>query len=115
MKTLREAKRISPKAAPLLRKCKRVIRHFLPDATVLVYGSLARGKAGPEPDWDILVLTEEPLSRADQDPIRNAVFAFELEHDIVVSLLFCSREDWDDPIHRVTPFYRNVQRQGVLI
>ena len=115
MKSLREAKRVPPKAAPLLRKCKRVIRRFLPDAAVLVYGSLARGTAGPESDWDILVLTEEPLARAEQDRIRNAVYKIQLEHDIVVSLLFCSRERWDEPIHRITPFYRNVQREGVLI
>ncbi len=115
MKTLSEAKRIPPRAAPLLRKCKRVIRGFLPDATVLVYGSLARGTAGPESDWDILVLTEEPLSHAEQEPIRNAVYSVQLENDIVVSLLFCSRERWEDPIHRVTPFYRNVHREGVLV
>lgn len=115
MKTLREAKRIPPKAAPLLRKCKRVIRGFLPDATVLVYGSLARGTAGPESDWDVFVLTEEPLARSDQDRIRNAVYQLQLEHDIVVSLLFCPRERWEDPIHRVTPFHRNVQREGVVI
>jgi predicted nucleotidyltransferase len=82
---------------------------------VLVYGSLARGTAGAESDWDILVLTEKLLPSAEQDRIRDAVYGLQLEHDVVISLLFAPRDRWDDPLHRATPFHRNVQREGVLI
>ena len=115
MKTLRQAKRVPPAAAPLLRKCKRLIRRLLPDATVLLYGSLARGTAGPDSDWDILVLTPKRLTYAEQEPIRNAVYDLELQHDVVLSLLFYAQEEWNDPLHRVTPFNRNVSREGVVI
>jgi len=115
MKPLREAKKVPPKAARLLRQCKRIIRQFLPDATVLLYGSLARGTAGPESDWDILILTEARLTATQEDPIRDVLFDFELEHDLPLSLIFHAREDWDAPLHRVSPFHRSVQREGVLV
>jgi predicted nucleotidyltransferase len=115
MKTLHEAKKVPRKAAPLLRQVKRVIRGFLPDATVLLYGSLARGTAGPESDWDILVITERRLTATQEDPIRHAVFGLELDHDVVLSVIFYARSDWESPLHRGSPFCRNVRRQGVLI
>jgi len=115
MKPLREAKKVPPKAARLLRQCKRLIRQFLPDATVLLYGSLARGTAGPESDWDILILTRKRLTAAEEDPIRDAIYPLELDHEVVLSFIFYAQEDWDSPLHRVSPFHRNVQREGVLI
>jgi predicted nucleotidyltransferase len=115
VKTLREAKKVPRKAAPLLRQVKRVIRGFLPDATVLLYGSLARGTAGPESDWDILVLCPARLSAADQDRVRDAVYDLQLKHDVVISLIFRGEDQWNGPLHRVSPFRRNVVRDGVLI
>ncbi len=104
-----------PGAARLLRRCKAIIQQVLPNATVLLYGSLARGTAGPDSDWDILVLTPKALTAAEEDPIRDALYRLELEHGIVLSLFFYAQDQWDHPLHRASPFHRNVQREGVLI
>jgi len=115
MRTLQQAKGVPPHAAALLRKCKRLIRRFLPDATVLLYGSLARGTAGPDSDWDLLILTDQHLTAAEEEAVSDAIYDLELEHHVVISEYLCSRDEWDAPISRGGPFHENVEREGIVI
>jgi len=115
MRTLRQAATVPRGALPILRECKRVLQGILPDATVLLYGSLARGTAGPESDWDILILTDRPISPAEEDKARRAAYEMELEHDVVLSLLLYARSEWDDPLHRAMPFHEEVEREGLVL
>lgn len=115
MRGLRQAQIVPAKALPVLRDCKRAIQDVLPNATVLLYGSLARGTAGPESDWDILVLTDQPISPAEEERVRGAVYAVELEHDVVLSLLLYAKQDWDDPHHRGMPLHQEVEREGLVL
>jgi len=115
MRNLRQASTISQDALPILQDCKRAIQEVLPTATVLLYGSLARGTAGPESDWDILVLTDHPIPPADEERVRRAVYALELKHDVVLSLLLYAKQEWDDPLHRAMPFHEEVEREGLVL
>ena len=115
MKTQQQARKPPAHAAPLLRECKRIIQQFLPDATVILYGSLARGDAGPESDWDLLILTDKRLTSVEERQVGDAIYDLELEHRLVVSLYFCSREQWDAPVCRGGPFHENVEREGIPI
>jgi predicted nucleotidyltransferase len=115
MRNLHQAQTISRDALPILGECKRAIQDILPNAAVLLYGSLARGTAGPESDWDILVLANRPISAADEERVRAAVYALELKHDVVLSLLLYSSEEWDDPPHRAMPFHEEVEREGLVL
>jgi len=115
MRTLDAANSIRAADVRILAECKRLIHGILPDAAVIIYGSVARGTPGPESDYDILVLTEGALSSADEDRVREVVFDWELEREIVVSLLFHSKEEWDTPLHRGMPFHEEVEREGVIL
>ena len=75
----------------------------------------ARGTAGPESDWDILVLSERPVSAAEEEVVRKAVYSLELEHDVVLSLLIYAKQEWDEPGHRAMPFHEEVEREGVVL
>ena len=110
-----EAHNLATEALPVLGDCKRAIQEVLPGATVLLYGSLARGTAGPESDWDILILTPQPISATEEETVRKAVYAIELAQDVVLSLLIYPRDEWDDPPHRAMPFHEQVEREGVLL
>lgn len=115
MKALDQARKPPRQARTILRECKEAILAILPDASVLLYGSLARGAAGPESDWDILVLTERPISQAEEETVRAAVYALELKHDVVLSLLLYAKQEWDDPHHRAMPFHEEVEREGLVL
>ena len=48
-------KRASPKDEPIRRMVKRIVRRFAPDKIIL-FGSYARGEAGPDSDVDLLIV-----------------------------------------------------------
>ena len=64
---------------------------------VLLYGSRARGDAGPESDVDVLVVL-----RGEVDPVAEIarteylVAGLSLEHDLVLSCVFLSLEEYYD-------------------
>ncbi len=115
MKAVQQVDVLAPRERALLREYKHLIQQLVPGATVLLYGSRARGTAGPESDWDILVLTDEPLSMAEHDAVRDALYELELAHEIVASLLFYSKSEWNDPLHQAMPLHEEIRREGIVL
>ena len=115
MKQLQEIRHLSPLERQLLEQLKGIIARFVPDATVLLYGSAARGTREPDSDYDILVITPASLGSPDEDRIYDAAYDLELEHNIIFSLIFMSVEEWNSPLSKVSPYHRNVESEGVLI
>jgi len=107
--------RVPERDREILEACKREILRRVPEARVLLYGSRARGSASPESDFDLLVLTPAPLSRETIRRVRDALYELELRYGVVVSTLFYSEKEWRDPLRRATPFYREVEREGVVL
>ncbi len=115
MKTLEEASTISNKDKQLLSKVKKLIQGFLPTAEILLYGSVARGAQYPESDYDILVLTDEPLTTKEQNAIRDPIFDLELKRDIVICTMFYTRSEWDLPPICASPFHENVEQDALVL
>lgn len=99
----------------ILEQCRQVIRRLAPEARVLLYGSRARGTAAPDSDYDLLVITPAPLAPEVIDQIRDALYELELKYGVVISALFYSEEEWQDPLRRVTPFHREVEQEGIVL
>lgn len=110
---IEQAKTLSEADKALLVELKSVVQRVVPDAELFLYGSTARGERGPESDYDIMILLNEPLTSAEEDAIENAVYDLELAHGTVISLFFVTREKWNLPFTAATPFYRNVQREAI--
>lgn len=83
-------------------------------AEVILFGSRARGDEKPDSDWDILVLTAEPVSVQQERTFRDALYDLELETGEPISLFVYHKEDWLTK-QRVTPFFQNVTREGVRL
>jgi predicted nucleotidyltransferase len=115
MTTLNRKSRVPPRARSLLRECKRQIEGLLPDASVILYGSQARGTATPESDYDLLVLASAPLTTDEEDRIRDAVYDLELEHEVVISLIFFDRAQWETRLHQAMPLHKEIEREGVVL
>jgi len=99
----------------LLQQVRQAIHHRLPDADVYLYGSSARGSRKPDSDYDILVLTDTELDWREQTLVREKVFDIEIERGPVICLLFKSKEDWNSPFSRVSPFHKEVERDKVAL
>ena len=113
MKTLEETEVISKRDQDLLRELKTLVRQELPGATVLLYGSVARGTQGPESDYDMLILTDAPISDDQEDAVRATLYPCELDRGVVVSKMFYSRDEWDR--HPAMPFHVELERDAVII
>jgi len=85
-----------------------------PKAQVIIFGSRARGDAKKESDWDILILTDYPVSTEIERSFRNNLFDIEIETGEVFSTFVYQKRFWNTK-HKVTPLYRNIKREGVRI
>src|SRR3989339_763733 len=94
---------------------KEIVRMIIPTATVLLYGSVARGTQDEESDYDVLILTDAPLSTKEEDAVTDAVYDLELEQGIVVSTLFYTKDFWAAPLAQVLPFHQRVRQTGMVI
>ncbi len=99
----------------LLKRVKQTILGIEPDADVIIYGSRTRKEAGPESDWDFLVLLDGSVDQERIDAVRHRLYDIEWEHGEVISCIVRSRKEWDSPLYKAMPFHENVEREGVVL
>lgn len=85
-----------------------------PNAQVILYGSRARGDARSDSDWDILVLTDYPVDIQKETVFRDHLYELELQTGEPLSIFVYSKQEWNAK-QRMTPFYFNVMKQGILL
>jgi len=90
------------------------IHEIDPAAKVILYGSRARGDERPDSDWDVLVLTDYPVTVEKERAFRNNLFELELETGEPFSVFVFSENEWESR-QRITPFYLNICKEGIQI
>jgi predicted nucleotidyltransferase len=115
MVRLEEAQSIGQEDRRLMLDLKEIVERQVPGASVCLYGSVARGERTPESDYDVLVLTPEQLTRDQEATLRRTAYELELERDVVISLILCTRDEWEQPITKASPYFWNVNREGIVI
>ncbi len=82
--------------------------------TAYLYGSRARGEAGVNSDWDILIVMDDGISSKD-DFERFAYPFTEIGWQLgeQITPLIYTRSEWD--AERETSFYLNVQQDSILL
>jgi predicted nucleotidyltransferase len=99
----------------LLKTVKQTVREIEPGADIILYGSRSRGDAGPESDWDFLILVDGPVSDERTDRIRHRLYEIEWESGEVVSSIVRNRDEWQSGLYKAVPFYNRVRQEGVWI
>lgn len=99
----------------LLEKVKWAIREIEPDAEIILYGSRARKDSDEQSDWDFLVLLDGPVDDERIDKIRHCLYEIEWQCDEVLCSIIRNREEWNSPLYKCMPFYRDVEAEGMVL
>ena len=83
---------------------------------VILYGSYARGDNTAESDIDIMIILDD--TKQNTDACREKFYEISsdigLKHDVLVSVLFRNKDNFIS-MQGVKPFYRNINKEGVLL
>lgn len=99
-----------------LRAYRKALKEQHPGAVsrLLIYGSKARGDAGPESDLDVLLIVDN--TRADlKRPLRRLGYLLAATSDAVPSILAYTEDEWANRAHSGAPFQRAVERDAVQV
>lgn len=95
------------------QQVKEKVQAIDSQAEVILFGSRARGDARVDSDWDFLVLLDKTVSFEKEKSIRRKVYEIELEVDEVIATVIEGKSHWE--MLKVTPFYKNVQKDGIQV
>ena len=99
----------------IIEQIKNKVHSIDPTATVILYGSYARGDFNENSDIDLLILVDKKkVSLEDKKKISYPLYDIEFDTGKIISPLVYSKEKWENP-SVVTPFYENVKNEGVLL
>jgi uncharacterized protein len=99
----------------ILLKIKQLVNLAEPSATVILFGSQARGQSNKQSDIDILILVDsDKITYSEEQRIKYPLYDLEFETGKVISPLIFSRSDWETR-HSITPFYKIIKNEGVLL
>ena len=99
----------------IMRRIKSSLNTTEPEATVILFGSYARGDYKSDSDIDLLILLDkDKITHADAKRIAYPLYDIEFETGKIISPLILSKKRWETK-HRITPFYKNILKEGVVL
>lgn len=104
-----------PEKAPLLRACVEAVRNVVPDAEVILFGSVARGEETADSDVDLLVLVPQEVTPKLRRVVHDQLYEIELESDQIITSIIRQRKAWESAPLNYTPLYRVIKNEGIQL
>ena len=103
------AKPPSPTDPLLAEIVRRLVEAYHPER-IYLFGSAARGDAGPDSDYDLMVIVPDDSSREMLDPTTGytALRGLDISKDILIS----TRHNFDKQLHLKASFPSTIVREG---
>lgn len=78
----------------ILSSIKSQVQKVAPGSKVLLFGSRAYGVPTEESDWDILILTENPVNASIKKEIHSILFPLSVDIGAFINTLTVQEDDW---------------------
>ena len=99
----------------IIRRIKKAVHKVEPSATIILYGSRARGDNKPDSDWDLLILVNQrKMSNQFEDSLLDPIYDIELDTNYIITPVIVEKKVWETK-HRFSPFYKSINLEGKLI
>ena len=103
------------KSENILVVIKKLVEEQDSSAKIYLYGSRAKGNARKDSDWDLLILlNREKITSEIENEITSPLYDLEFETGEIISPIVYTLKEWNTK-YNVTPFYKNVMKEGHLI
>jgi predicted nucleotidyltransferase len=100
---------------PIFQRIKKSVVTAAPNAKLVLFGSYARGTNTDGSDIDLLILLDsDRITWPEEKRITYPLYDIEFETGTVISPVVLSKKDWESK-HKITPFYKNVAREGIVL
>ncbi len=84
-----------------------------PQVTIILFGSEAREDARPDSDIDLLILLDaDELSENESRKITYPLYDIEFDTGVLINPVVMLKKQWGKI---KTPFYENVQKEGIVL
>lgn len=111
-------KLVNPELKTMLMELAGMLQRVYQDKlkAVILYGSTARGTATDESDVDVMVLIDgdDQELRAFEDELSDVSTDISMKYFKVFSIIDVSYQEYMNWM-KVSPFYRNVSEEGVIL
>lgn len=99
----------------VLLELKKGVLSRLPDAELILYGSMARGDYHEYSDMDLLILTYTNVDRELKNELSWVKYEIELKYDVIISLIIENKKYWNSAIGRILPLHQNIEKEGITV
>jgi predicted nucleotidyltransferase len=99
----------------ILELIKATACKYLPDAEVLLFGSRARNDAGPDSDYDILVITNMELNLKQKLSLKTNIRKELLKSDVRSDILIQSRKEIKKKKRLPGHIIKNILNEAILL
>ena len=80
---------------------------------LILFGSRARGDAGPYSDMDVVVILDDASGEKDFDYVSDSAWEAGFENGIVIVPVTFTREEWENSPERYSLLAQAVETEGV--
>ena len=97
-----------------LGELKKILRERYNVASVLVYGSKARGDDSPDSDIDVMIVLDDYTPRIEA-AVDEMVYDINLDHDCLISVVIFGRRELEEGPMAESPLYKRILAEGVPV
>ncbi len=88
------------------------VKQIFPDASVMAFGSRAKGNPAVNSDLDVCVVVETLNDEVDQI-IMDQAWEVGIENDIIISTITYNRAEFEDGVVSHSPIVKTILKEGI--